>query len=107
MCWEAGCLKIESFYEPTYEPDPYLKDERAAVDGLRQTLVKAVSAQMVADVPLGAFLSGGIDSSTVVAAMQQASNRPVKTFTARFEHLPYDESPIARSVARHLGTDHH
>jgi asparagine synthase (glutamine-hydrolysing) len=103
----AGQLTIESFYNPVYEPDPYLQDERAAVETLRDTLIRTVRDQMVADVPLGAFLSGGIDSSTIVAAMQQISSRPVKTFTARFEYAPYDESHIARSVAEHLGTDHH
>ena len=107
MRWQGGKLTIESFYEPVYEPDPYLQDERAAVETLRETLIRAVSDQMVADVPLGAFLSGGIDSSTVVAAMQHVSGRPVKTFTARFEYAPYDESPIALAVAEHLGSDHH
>jgi asparagine synthase (glutamine-hydrolysing) len=107
MRWGGGRLTVESFYEPVYGPDPYLQDEHAALEALRETLIRAVSDQMVADVPLGAFLSGGIDSSTVVAAMQQSASRPVKTFTARFEYAPYDESPIARAVAEHLGTDHH
>jgi asparagine synthase (glutamine-hydrolysing) len=107
MRWGGGRLTVESFYEPVYEPDPYLQDERAAVEALRETLIRAVKDQMVADVPLGAFLSGGIDSSTIVAAMQQTSSRPVKTFTARFEYAPFDESPVARAVAEHLGSDHH
>lgn len=107
MRWQAGKLTIESFYRPVYQPDPYLQDGHAAVEALRDTLIDAVRDQMVADVPLGAFLSGGIDSSTIVAAMQQISSCPVKTFTARFEYAPFDESHIARSVARHLGTDHH
>ena len=107
MHWGREHLRIESFYEPVYEPDPYLKDKRAAVEALRETLIRTVSNQMVADVPVGAFLSGGIDSSTIVAAMQHISSRQVKTFCVRFEHAPYDESPIARSVAAHLGTDHH
>jgi asparagine synthase (glutamine-hydrolysing) len=81
-------------------------DETEIAETLRQTLLNAVRRQLVADVPVGAFLSGGIDSSTVVAAMTRVTDRPVKTFTARFEHAPYDESPVAREVARHLGTDH-
>lgn len=107
MRWKTGLLRLESYYSPTYWPSPSLQDEQTAVEGLRQTLIKAVSSQMVSDVPLGAFLSGGIDSSTVAAAMSQVSRKPVKTFTARFEHLPFDEGPIARAVAERIGSDHH
>lgn len=74
---------------------------------LEEGLTKAVSIQSLADVPLGAFLSGGVDSSTIVALMQRQSLRPVKTFTIGFEEAGFDESPYARAVAEHLGTDHH
>jgi asparagine synthase (glutamine-hydrolysing) len=77
-----------------------------ATDAVERTLERAVRRQMVADVPLGAFLSGGVDSSTVVAVMQKIAPRPVKTFTIGFEQSGYDEAEYAKAVARHLGTDH-
>ena len=61
---------------------------------------------MIADVPVGAFLSGGIDSSTVVALMKAANSGPVRTYKSAFEHSGYDEAAHAAAVAKHLGTDH-
>jgi len=80
--------------------------DRQAVDALDRILSEAVSLQMVADVPLGAFLSGGIDSSLIVALMQKRSARKVRTFTIGFTEPAYDESRYARAVAQHLGTEH-
>jgi asparagine synthase (glutamine-hydrolysing) len=71
-----------------------------------EKLRRAVSRQMLSDVPLGALLSGGIDSSLIVALMQAQSSRPVRTFTVGFENPAYNEAPVAAAVARHLGTDH-
>jgi asparagine synthase (glutamine-hydrolysing) len=80
--------------------------DAAAIAGLESRLRQAVGRQMIADVPLGAFLSGGIDSSTVVAMMQSQSSRPVQTFTIGFAEGDYDEAQHAKAVAAHLGTAH-
>jgi asparagine synthase (glutamine-hydrolysing) len=86
--------------------DP-LTDEQEGLAELERTLAESVQQQMLSDVPLGAFLSGGVDSSTIVALMQAQSSRPVKTFTIGFAEAAFDESPHAAAVAAHLGTEHH
>lgn len=82
-------------------------DTPAIVDELEALLTDAVGLRMEADVPLGTFLSGGVDSSVITALMQTRAQRPVKTFSIGFDDPSYDESGFARSVAEHLGTDHH
>jgi asparagine synthase (glutamine-hydrolysing) len=86
--------------------DGFSGNETDARAQLEQRLLEAVRGQMMADVPLGAMLSGGVDSSVVVALMQAQSTQPVRTFTIGFNEEAYDEAAHAKAVARHLGTDH-
>lgn len=102
---EGGELSERRYWSPPSETDAG-RDEREWAEALRHELRRAVEAQMMSDVPLGAFLSGGIDSSSVVAFMSQASSRPIKTFSIGFGESSYDETAFSREVAELFGTDH-
>jgi asparagine synthase (glutamine-hydrolysing) len=108
-CSADGGIEVRRYWRPPLakaatSPPP---DSRDLEIELRERLREAVRMRMIADVPLGAFLSGGVDSSAVVALMAQASDRPVKTFSIGFEERDFDELPFARRLSQQYGTDHH
>jgi asparagine synthase (glutamine-hydrolysing) len=88
------------------QAQPFAGNDAQAIDALQTQLESAIALQRVADVPLGAFLSGGVDSSVIVALMQRQSTQPVRTFTIGFHEEAFNEAEHAKAVARHLGTDH-
>jgi asparagine synthase (glutamine-hydrolysing) len=105
--FERGRLTIRRYWDPlTFVGRHAGLSEADAEAQLEPLLATAVRQRMIADVPLGAFLSGGIDSSLVVALMQEQTTTPVRTFTIRFENRTFDEADYAAAVAKHLGTDH-
>ena len=107
---QHGSIRIRRYWDLNAEIEAgaqnQIEDEGDAVAALSEVLGKAVQRQMISDVPLGAFLSGGVDSSAIVALMQAQSKRPVQTFTIGFDEATFDESPHAAAVAHHLGTEH-
>jgi asparagine synthase (glutamine-hydrolysing) len=104
--WRNGRLDIRRYWElPAEEHTPASEEE--AVEALRGVLRDAVRSHLMSEVPLGAFLSGGVDSSLVVGLMAEASSRPVRTFSIGFDDPRYDELEHAGLVARHFGTEHH
>jgi asparagine synthase (glutamine-hydrolysing) len=106
--WRDGCVSIERWWDMPLGVDVQAKSDREYVDEFREHLRTAVRRRLISDVPLGAFLSGGIDSSSVVAMMAEAlPPAAVKTFTIGFGERSFDESEHARRVALRFGTDHH
>jgi asparagine synthase (glutamine-hydrolysing) len=99
-------LTVHPFWQPDISLERTVTAQQAAED-LRETLTSAVKLRMRSDVPLGAFLSGGIDSSIIAALMQRESSTPITTFTIGFAASQYDERPFARRVAQHIDSEHH
>ncbi|MDA2915347.1 asparagine synthase (glutamine-hydrolyzing) [Nitrospinae bacterium AH_259_B05_G02_I21] len=111
LIWEAESLKVEPYWElplPNSSGESSFSSEEEAAEAFLELLRQSVRRRLVSDVPLGAFLSGGLDSSLVVALMAEACSGPVETFTVRFRGAGYyDESPYAHQVSELFGTDHH
>jgi asparagine synthase (glutamine-hydrolysing) len=105
--FEKGQIKVRQYWDlpeySTHQP----KSEEECLEELEHRLTEAVRIRLIADVPLGAMLSGGTDSSTVVALMSRVSAGPVKTFSIGFQHADFNEAAYARKVAEHFETDHH
>jgi asparagine synthase (glutamine-hydrolysing) len=106
LTWQSGADSTRRYWKLSYlDEDPPPGDE--ACERIRETLLEATRLRLRSDVPVGALLSGGIDSSAVVAAMARSSAEPVRTFSIGFDVAAYDETAYAREVAQRYGTDHH
>jgi asparagine synthase (glutamine-hydrolysing) len=106
LVYEHGHARVERYWRLDFAAKRRFASEQEALDGVREQLRRAVRRRMISDVPLGAFLSGGVDSAAVVATMAEASSEPVKTFSIGFRS-ELDERPLARLVAQRFATDHH
>ncbi len=104
--WRKGEIKLERYWQPDFSHKLDIGEEEAGERAL-EILRDAVRVRLMSEVPLGAFLSGGIDSSAVVALMSEASSEPVKTFSIGFEEQDFSELHHARRIAEHVGADHH
>jgi asparagine synthase (glutamine-hydrolysing) len=107
LTFADGRCEIERYWQLDYTPKRAFEDERELDEELRERLRTAVRRRLVSDVPLGAFLSGGVDSAAVVACMAEQSARPLSTFSIGFDNEAFNELPLARSVAERFGTEHH
>jgi asparagine synthase (glutamine-hydrolysing) len=106
LVWQAGRISVEAYWQVRFGEKRAVR-ESEAVEEFGALLRDAVRRRLIADVPLGAFLSGGMDSSSIVAEMAEVSSAPVKTFSIGFGERDFDELRYARQVAQRFGTDHH
>ncbi len=102
---ERGAIDVRQYWDVSYEPQPLSEAEQIA--GIRRLLQEAVTRRLMSDVPLGVFVSGGLDSTAVLAYAREASSGPIPTFTIGYRDASYSEWDYARRVARHYGSDHH
>ena len=107
LIFKDGRIKTEKYWDFDYADPQNIKTEGEYVEILREKIREAVNIRLISEVPLGAFLSGGVDSSTIVAMMSQYSDTPVKTFSIGFKEDSFDELKYARIAAKQFGTDHH
>ncbi|MEW6614399.1 MAG: asparagine synthase (glutamine-hydrolyzing) [Thermodesulfobacteriota bacterium] len=106
LTYDGDTIQVQPYWQLHYYPKLQISEEDA-IETLMELLRESVKIRLISEVPLGAFLSGGIDSSTVVALMSEFTNGPVKTFSIGFEEQDFDELRYARRVSRLYGTDHH
>ena len=103
---QKNSFEEKTYFSIDYKSNPKISNEQEAIEHIKPKLENAIRRQAVSDVPLGAFLSGGIDSSTVCTLLQKEMNTPLNTFTVRFEESSYDESKIAKEVSEKIGSNH-
>ena len=107
LLWRNGEVRIESYWQLEVRPASDAPPYEECLDRADELLREAVGTRLISDVPLGAFLSGGVDSSLVVALMALQMSEPVKTFSIGFDEERFNELPYARMVAERYGTEHH
>ncbi len=107
LVFKNGKIHTEKYWDFNYQQPANIKSEDEYIEVLREKIRDAVDVRLISEVPLGAFLSGGVDSSTIVAMMSQIAKIPVKTFSIGFNEDSFDELKYARVAAKHFGTEHH